>query len=81
MRRAVDVFGACCCALALAVSGCEAPSSRDTIVIGLGTEPETLLPVVEASAIEGELPFLGVLLKRETDTQLASAAHRRGRVN
>ncbi len=55
VRRAVDVFGACCCALALAVSGCEAPSSRDTIVIGLGTEPETLLPVVEASAIEGEI--------------------------
>ena len=36
---------------------------------------------LEASAIEGELPFLGVLLKRESDTQLASAAHRRGRVN
>ncbi len=55
MRCAVDVFGACTCALALAVSGCEAPSSRDTIVIGLGTEPETLLPVVEASTIEGEM--------------------------
>lgn len=55
MRRVVDVWGACFCALALSVSGCEAPSARDTIVIGLGTEPETLLPIVEASAIEGEI--------------------------
>lgn len=36
---------------------------------------------IEAERIEEELPFLGVLLKRESDTVLASAAHRRGRVN
>ncbi len=36
---------------------------------------------VDSETIEQELPFLGVLLKRESDTVLASAAHRRGRVN
>ncbi len=36
---------------------------------------------IEADAIEAELPFLGVLLKRESDTNLATAAIRRGRVN
>ena len=36
---------------------------------------------LDASAIEEELPFLGVLLKRESDTNLAQSAHRRGRVN
>ena len=36
---------------------------------------------IDADAIESELPFLGVLLKRESDTNLASAALRRGRIN
>jgi len=36
---------------------------------------------IESSAIEMELPFLGVLLKRESDINLASAAQRRTRVN
>ncbi len=36
---------------------------------------------IDSETIEQELPFLGVLLKRESDTVLASAAHRRGRVN
>jgi MoxR-like ATPase len=36
---------------------------------------------IEPSAIEMELPFLGVLLKRESDVNLASAAQRRSRVN
>ncbi len=36
---------------------------------------------IASDALEGELPFLGVLLKRESDTNLATAAHRRGRVN
>jgi MoxR-like ATPase len=36
---------------------------------------------IEPSTIEMELPFLGVLLKRESDVNLASAAQRRSRVN
>jgi len=36
---------------------------------------------IESSAIEMELPFLGVLLKRESDINLASSAQRRTRVN
>ena len=36
---------------------------------------------IESSTIEMELPFLGVLLKRESDINLASAAQRRTRVN
>jgi hypothetical protein len=36
---------------------------------------------IESQTIEMELPFLGVLLKRETDVNLASAAQRRSRVN
>jgi MoxR-like ATPase len=36
---------------------------------------------IEPSTIEMELPFLGVLLKRESDVNLASAAQRRTRVN
>jgi len=36
---------------------------------------------IDPQRIEGELPFLGVLLKRESDTNLASVAQRRGRVN
>ena len=36
---------------------------------------------MDAEAIENELPFLGVLLKREADTALASTAQRRSRVN
>ncbi|MEE2775722.1 MAG: MoxR family ATPase [Acidobacteriota bacterium] len=36
---------------------------------------------VDAESIENELPFLGVLLKREADTNLASTAQRRSRVN
>jgi len=35
----------------------------------------------QSSAIEMELPFLGVLLKRESDITLASSAQRRSRVN
>jgi MoxR-like ATPase len=36
---------------------------------------------ISPESLETELPFLGVLLKRETDTEAALAAHRRGRVN
>jgi len=36
---------------------------------------------IQPEKIEEELPFLGVLLKRESDTNLVTAAHRRGRVN
>jgi len=36
---------------------------------------------VSAEAIESELPFLGVLMKREGDLEAATVAHRRGRVN
>ena len=36
---------------------------------------------VSTEAIETQLPFLGVLMKRESDIEVASAAHRRGRVN
>jgi MoxR-like ATPase len=36
---------------------------------------------VSAEAIETELPFLGVLMKREGDVEAAAIAHRRGRVN
>ena len=36
---------------------------------------------IEADAIENELPFLGVLMKRESDVNLASTAQRRSRVN
>jgi MoxR-like ATPase len=36
---------------------------------------------IEPQTIEMELPFLGVLLKRESDVNLASAAQRRSRVN
>jgi MoxR-like ATPase len=36
---------------------------------------------IESQTIEMELPFLGVLLKRESDINLASSAQRRSRVN
>ena len=36
---------------------------------------------IEPQTIEMELPFLGVLLKRESDVNLASSAQRRSRVN
>ncbi len=36
---------------------------------------------VSTEAIEQELPFLGVLLKRENDMDAVLSAHRRGRVN
>jgi MoxR-like ATPase len=36
---------------------------------------------ISTDAIEQELPFLGVLLKREGDLVAASSVHRRGRVN
>ncbi len=36
---------------------------------------------VSTGAIEQELPFLGVLMKRENDVEAALAAHRRGRIN
>jgi MoxR-like ATPase len=36
---------------------------------------------IEPQTIEMELPFLGVLLKRESDINLASSAQRRSRVN
>ncbi|REJ83315.1 MAG: MoxR family ATPase [Acidobacteria bacterium] len=36
---------------------------------------------VSTEAIESELPFLGVLMKRENDLQVTLQAHRRGRVN
>lgn len=36
---------------------------------------------VSAEAIEGQLPFLGVLIKREADMQAALAAERRGRAH
>ena len=36
---------------------------------------------VSTDAIEEELPFLGVLLKRENDMEAVLSAHRRGRVN
>ncbi len=36
---------------------------------------------VSTESIEGELPFLGVLMKRENDLEAVMAAHRRGRVN
>ena len=36
---------------------------------------------ISTDAIEQELPFLGVLLKRENDVEAALAAQRRGRVN
>jgi MoxR-like ATPase len=36
---------------------------------------------VSAERIEQELPFLGVLMKRESDLEAATAAHRRGRIN
>ena len=36
---------------------------------------------VATEAIEQELPFLGVLMKRENDVESVLTAHRRGRVN
>ncbi|HVS14283.1 MAG TPA: MoxR family ATPase [Thermoanaerobaculia bacterium] len=36
---------------------------------------------ISSERIEQELPFLGVLMKRESDLEAAAAAHRRGRVN
>ncbi len=36
---------------------------------------------VSTDSIESELPFLGVLMKRENDMEAVMAAHRRGRVN
>ena len=36
---------------------------------------------VSTESIESELPFLGVLMKRENDLEAVMAAHRRGRVN
>ena len=36
---------------------------------------------IAADAIEQEIPFLGVLMKRENDLESALAAHRRGRIN
>ena len=36
---------------------------------------------VSTEVIESELPFLGVLMKRENDLEAVMAAHRRGRVN
>ena len=36
---------------------------------------------VSTDSIENELPFLGVLMKRENDLEAVMAAHRRGRVN
>ena len=47
------------------------PQSR-TLLIYVKVDPET---------IEQEIPFLGVLMKRENDLESALAAHRRGRVN
>ncbi|NIR46421.1 MAG: hypothetical protein GWN99_18420 [Gemmatimonadetes bacterium] len=42
-------------AAALIFNGCESPAGRDVLVIGLGTEPGVLLPVAEASALDGEI--------------------------
>ena len=36
---------------------------------------------VSTEAIENELPFLGVLMKRENDLESVLAAQRRGRIN